>query len=176
MLTIQSVSEVLVIWVEDFNHCVRVLLLKFKVKRKGNLHQRPCRGQPQTLDTPLLEIKKVVVGSLRKLALFAGRDSAHFPTSRNWSHLDSFQTLASRSEPVFGRGQVPVSASFFSAEATCGEALGQFLRPFGRLTELCWNYQFNVNFYLPIVHDVGYLIVDFGLIRICHLLHSVFSE
>lgn len=82
-----------------------------------------------------------MVGSLRKLALFAGWDSAHFPTSRNWSHLDSFQTLASRSEPVFGRGQVPVSASFFSAEATCGEALGQFLCPFGRLTELCWNYR-----------------------------------
>ena len=69
-----------------------------------------------------------------------------------------------------------MSASFFSAEATCGEALGQFLCPFGRLTELCLNYQFDINSYLPIVHDVGYLIVDFGLIVICHLLHSVFSE
>ncbi len=176
MLTIQSVSEVLVVWVEDFNHCVRVLSLKLMVKGKRNLHQRPWRGQPQTLGTPLLEIQKVVVGSLRKLAFFAGRDSAHSPTSRNWSHLDSSQTHSRRSEPVFSQGQVPVSASFFSTEAAYGEALGQFLCPFDRGPKFCWNYQFDIECYLPFFHEVDNLMVDFGLIIICHLLHSVFFE
>ena len=74
---------------------------------------------------------------------------------------------------MFSQGQVPVSASFFSAEATYGEALGQFICPFERGPQSCLNYQFDINCYLPFVENVDNPMVDFGLIIICHLLHSV---